>query len=88
MLEIGAKAVELGRMTASAELAESSRRALKWYVGLLLLFTPVVFSVAFGMFRLFGTFVPGFVFAGIWASAWIVSAVWAAVLRVRIRRSG
>jgi hypothetical protein len=74
-------------MTASAELTESSRKALKLYVGLLLLFTPVVFLAAFGMFKLFGTFVPGFVFAGIWASAWIGSAVWAVVLRVRIRRS-
>jgi uncharacterized membrane protein YeiB len=88
MLKIGAKAVELGRMTEPAELAECYRKALKQYVGLLLLFTPVVFLVAFGMFKLFGTFVPGFVFAGIWASAWIGSAVWAVILRVRIRRSG
>jgi hypothetical protein len=74
-------------MAASAELAESYRKALKLYFGLLLLFTPVVFLVAFGTFRLFGTFVPGFVLAGIWASAWIASGIWAMVLRLRIRRS-
>lgn len=70
---------------APAELTQRYRKALKLYLGLLLLFTPVVFVVAFGAFKLFGTLVPGFVFAGIWASAWIATAVWAIVLRARIR---
>jgi len=73
-------------MAASVEL-ESYRKTLKLYFGLLLLFTPVVFLATFGMFKLFGTFVPGFVFAGIWATAWIASGVWAIVLRGRISRS-
>lgn len=81
------KAVESGRMAVSAELSESYRKALRLYLRLLLLFTPIVFLVAFGMFKLFGTFVPGLVFAGTWASAWIASAVWAVVLRARMRRS-
>lgn len=74
-------------MAAPAELAESYRKTLKLYFGLLILFTPVVFLFAFGTFKLFGTFVPSFIFAGIWACASISSGIRAMVLRFRIRRS-
>jgi len=74
-------------MAAPNELAENYRKTLKLYFGLLVLFTPVVFVVALGTFKLFGTFVPGFIFAGIWVSAWIASGIRAIVLRVRIHRS-
>jgi hypothetical protein len=85
--QIEAEAVESSRMAASAELAESYRKTLKLYFGLLLLFTPIIFLVAFGMFKLFGTFLPGFILAGIWSFAWIASGIWVVVVRLRIRRS-
>ena len=80
--------VESGCMVAQVELAERYRRALKLYVGLLILSTPVVFLLAFSMYKLLGSFVPGFVCAAIWTAAWIASGVWVTVLRVRLRRHG
>lgn len=86
-LAIGVKALELCHMAASAELAESYRKTLKLYFGLLILFTPIVFLFAFGTFKLFGTFVPSFIFAGIWACAWVSSGIRVMVLRFRIRHA-
>jgi len=71
----------------SSELTERYRKAVRSYLLLLLLFTPVVFVLAFGTFKLFGTFIPGFVLAGIWASLWFVGAIRAILLRFRIHHS-
>jgi hypothetical protein len=57
------------------------------FIALFLLYTPVAFGVALTLFKLFKTFVPGFVFAGMWMIAWMASGVRLAVLRYRIKNS-
>jgi hypothetical protein len=69
------------------ELARQYRTAWKICLALFLLYTPVVFGMALILFKLFKTFTPGFVFAGMWATAWIASGVRVAILRYRLKHS-
>jgi hypothetical protein len=60
-------------------------RARKLYIWLLLLAMPVVFPVAIVLSKLFRTYTPGFIFAGVWILVWFASAIWAIVLRARMK---
>ena len=69
------------------DLARQYRIAWKIWLALFLLYAPVVFGVALIIHKLFRTFTPGFVVAGIWATAWIASGVRVAILRYRLKHS-
>jgi hypothetical protein len=71
---------------ATPELVRQYRRAWKVCIALLLLYTPVTLGVALALFKLFKTLVPGFVFAGMWMIAWMVSGVRVGMLRYRIKK--
>jgi hypothetical protein len=77
-----------GELTASPiDLPKQYRRAWKIFIALFLLYVPVVFCVAVTLFKLFKTFVPCFVFAGIWMAAWVASGIRVIVLRYRLKRA-
>jgi hypothetical protein len=69
------------------DLQRQYRRAWTIFLALFVLFTPVVLCAAVILFKLFGTFVPGFIFGGIWMAAWTVNGFWLVLLRRQIRRS-
>jgi hypothetical protein len=60
-------------------------KARKLYIWLLVLGVPVVFPGAIVLSKLFGTYTPGFIFAGAWMAVWFASAIWAIVLRARMK---
>jgi len=63
------------------------RTAFKHWLWLFILYVPVVYLIAVGLYRVFGTFVPGFFVAGLWMVAWFLAAIRAAMLRYRWKHS-
>jgi hypothetical protein len=59
------------------------RKSIRVYLWLFVLYVPVVFAAAVGLFKVFGTFTPGFVIAGTWAATWVLFGVRAAYFRYR-----
>ena len=57
------------------------RRAFKCGLWLFILYVPVVYLIAVGLFKLFGTMLPGIVVAVLWMAAWFLASIRAAMLR-------
>ena len=69
-----------------SENEQKYRKALKLSLWLFILWIPVVFSVTIGLYKLLGTFVPGYVFAFVWMAAWAIAGGRAVVFRYRCKR--
>jgi hypothetical protein len=70
--------------TSITPLSQAHKKTGSIFIALFLLYVPVAFGVAMLGYRVFKTYLPGFIFAGMWIVAWVVTGVRLTILRYRM----